>query len=61
MTLSQQGTQGYDRIGVLSRLKKGLLLCTIPVKIFAIDKDLVPYKGRSTWKQYMPKSQYVEV
>ena len=44
MTLSQQGTQGYDRIGVLSRLKKGLLLCTIPVKNVQLTRTWFPTK-----------------
>ena len=58
-TLSQQATPGYNRIGkmrgVLSMIEQRFVALYHPSRECAIDEAMVPYKGRSTLKQYIPK------
>ena len=57
--LALPGTLGYDKLGKIQ------LILTVPLERFSsiytpgcdisIDKGVIPFKGRSSLKQYMPK------
>ena len=53
------GDSGYDRLckvqGVLTMIEERFAALYNPSRESAIDEAMVPYKGRSSLKQYMPK------
>ena len=57
--VSQPGTPGYDRLckvrSVLQMIEERFESLYKPNRECAIDEAMVPYKGRSSLKQYMPK------
>ena len=52
------GTEGYDRLGkvrcILDMVKSHFPAMYDPHRENSIDEAMVPYKGRSCMKQYMP-------
>ena len=58
-TLADPGTDGYDRLGkirpVIEMINEELLTLYHPHKEVSIDEAMIPFKGRSSMKQYLPK------
>ena len=58
-TLPARGEQRYDRLGkvrtIFEMLKTRCRVLYNPHQQISIDEAMVPYKGRSSLKQYMPK------
>ena len=56
---SNPGTEGYDKLGkvrgIVDAIKSQFLGIYNPHKENSIDEAMVPFKGRSSLKQYMPK------
>ena len=54
-----RGEAGYDRFHklrpVIDALKSRLKEVYIPSSVMAVDESMVPFKGCSSMKQYMPK------
>ena len=57
-SITPRGQEGYDRIGkvrtVLDSIRKSFLANFNPHMENAIDEAMVPFKGRSSLKQYVP-------
>ena len=56
--LSPPGDPGYDKLGkikpVIDRLREVFKTVYCPHKNVSVDEAMIPFKGRSTMKQYMP-------
>ena len=56
--LSPPGSPGYDKLGkvkpIVDRLSKVFRDVYCPQKNVSVDEAMIPFKGRSTLKQYMP-------
>ena len=57
-TLRLPGSEGYDRIGkvrpILNYIAERFLTLYNPNRDCSIDEAMIPYKGRSSMKQYIP-------
>ena len=57
--LCQRGNPGYDRLGkvrkIMEKLQERFLTVYQPHCEIAIDEAMIPFQGRSSLKQYMPK------
>ena len=57
-TLSAPGTTGYDRLGkvapIITMLRERFAAVWNPGKDISIDEAMIPFKGRSSLKQYLP-------
>ena len=57
-TIIPRGQEGYDRLAkvrpIIESLRKQFLANYLPHKENAIDEAMVPFKGRSSLKQYLP-------
>ncbi len=60
-TLSAPGTPEYDKLGkvapIITTLSEQFAAVYEPAKHISIDEAMVPFKGRSSLKQYMPKKR----
>ena len=58
-TLSTPGTPGYDKLGkirpIITALSDRFSSIYTPGRDISIDEGKIPFKGRSSLKQYMPK------
>ena len=58
-TLSPPGTPEYDRLGkvgtIISTLSDWFAAVYNPMKDISIDEAMIPFKGRLSLEQYMPK------
>ena len=58
-TLAQPGSPDYKKLGkvqpVIDSLHESFQSVYAPGKNVSMDEAMVPFKGRSTLKQYMPK------
>lgn len=58
-TLSPPGSSGYDKLGkirtILTSLTERFSTVYEPGRDLSIDEAMIPYKGRSSLKQYLPK------
>ena len=58
-TLSAPGTPEYDRLGkvepIIAMLSDRFAVVYDPMRDISIDEAMVPFKGRSSLKQFMPK------
>ena len=58
-TLAAPGTPDYDKLGkvrpIITKLSEQFGAVYEPGRDISIDEAMVPYKGRSSLKQYMPK------
>ena len=57
-SLRNPGDSGYDKLGkvrpVIDRLTEAFRSVYCPPKNVSVDEAMIPFKGRSTLKQYMP-------
>ena len=57
--LIQRGQPGYDRLGkvqpVINAISKSLTDCYNVSKEIVVDEAMIPFQGRSSLKQYLPK------
>ena len=58
-SLAPPGTPGYDKLGkvrpVIERLSESFSSVYKPGRDVSIDEAMIPFKGRSSLKQYLPK------
>ena len=56
----QRGYPGYDRLGkgrkIMEKLQERFLTINQPHCELAMDEAMIPYQGRSSLKQYIPKT-----
>ena len=56
-TLSPPGSPGYDRLGkiapIIDMLSEQFAAVFNPVKEISVDEAMIPFKGRSSFKQYL--------
>ena len=57
-TLSPPGSPGYDRLGkiapIIAMLSDQFAAVCNPGKEISVDEAMIPFKGRSSLKQYLP-------
>ena len=57
--LMQRGEPGYDRLGkvrpVINSISQTLTSCYNIARDVVVDEAMIPFQGRSTMKQYLPK------
>ena len=57
-TIVPHGQEGYDRLAkvrpVIESIRKQFLADCLPYKENAVDEAMIPFKGRSSLKQYLP-------
>ena len=58
-TLAPPGTPEYDKLGkvqpIIDSLTKSFQSLYTPNRDLSVDEAMIPFKGRSTLKQYMPQ------